>query len=183
MQSIPNATHSLLPRRFSEDEEIPEVRCIVKLRLPEAIAGPGSLLSGSAVSGATQGNYHSAIVRYSLPDYARRCIVVSVWPIPAYSAAVARATSAAAWMRDQPQLFRDANIPFPSHQDIREPRHPPSGFGEPITMPHFRDRRPCWILMKSQTFDLPFTKAVGQSTAHLLLRPHNDRILIFSGAG
>lgn len=163
MQSIQNPTFTLLPRRFSQDEEIPEVRSIVKLRLPNPIAGPGSLLSVSAVSGATQGNYHSAIVRYSLPDYARRCIVVSVWPIPAYSAAVARATSAAAWMGDQPQGFRDANIPFPSQQDTLQARHPPSGFGEPITMPQFCDQRPSWILMESQTFDLPFIKAVRPS--------------------
>lgn len=163
MTSISNTTDPLLARSFSTDEEIPEVRSIVKIRLPKAISGPGSLLSGSAVSGATQGTYHSAIVRYSIPDYARRCIVVSVWPVPAYSAAVAWYSSGAAWMRDQPEDFRDANIPFPSDEDTREPPHPPCGFGEPITISQYRDRRPSWILMESQTLDLAFTKAVGPS--------------------
>lgn len=171
MQTFPNPTYSLVARRFSTDEEIPEVRSIVKLRLPNPIAGPGSLLSVSAVSGATQANYHSAIVRYSIPDYARECIVISVWPIPAYSAGVVRASSPAAWMRDQPQLFRDANIPFPCHHDTQDPRPPPSRFGAPITLPQFRDGRPCWILMESQTFDLPFTKAVRPP---LLAHFHHD---------
>lgn len=160
MQSFPNTGYSLPPRRFSNDEEIPEVRAIVKFRLPNPIPGPGSLLSASSVSGATQGTYHSAIVRYSIPDYTRRCIVVSVWPIPAYSGAVVRATSAVGWMSEQPRIFQDSNIPFPSDQDSREVRRTPPGFGAPITLSHYRDRRPSWILMESQTFDLPFTKAV-----------------------
>lgn len=161
MQTFLNPTYAMVPRRFSMDEEISEVRSIVKLRLPNPIAGPGSLLSVSAVSGATQANYHSAIVRYSMPDYARECIVISIWPIRAYSAGVVTASSPAAWMRDQPQLFRDANIPFPCHHDTQDPRPPPPRYGAPVTLPQYRDRRPCWILMESQTFDLPFTKAVS----------------------
>lgn len=112
------------------------------------------------MSGATQDTYHSAIVRYSLPDDARRCIVVSVWPIPANSGAVARATSAAAWMSEQPRIFQDANIPFLSDQDARNVLRTATGFGELITLPHYHDCRPSWIL----TFDLPFTKAVRVTT-------------------
>lgn len=161
MHPFPNASYSLLARRFSEDEEIPEARSIIKIRLRSPISGPGSLLSVSAVSGATQSNYHSALVRYAIPDFARGCNVISVWPIPAYSSAVVRASSPAAWMRDQPQPFQDANIPFPCHQDRHDPRPPPVRFGVSITSPHFRDRRASWILMEPQTFDLPFTKAVS----------------------
>lgn len=92
MSTVPNTAYSLSSCRFVEDEEIPEVHFVIKLRLPNPINGPGSLLSVSAVSGATQSNYHCALVRYSMPDYARRCIIISVWPIPAYSSAVVMAS-------------------------------------------------------------------------------------------
>lgn len=152
----PMATHTLLSRRFNTDHETPQARSLIKLRLPSPLTGPnGSSISSSAVTGATRHNYHTVIVRFAFADIRQRCIHMSVWPVPAYSGAA----SSTQWLASQPLAQRNINIPFPCEVDD-EPRPTPAAFGPPLQLAGYRDRRPSWVLLQPQNFDLPYSQMV-----------------------
>lgn len=164
MASIPTLEHySLIARRFSTDGEVPVALSIIKLRLPNSIPGPGSLISDSAVSGATSANYHSVIVRSAVINFQKSSIEISVWPLLSFSASLRGASPANAviWVDGQSQDWKDNHIPFPSIQDPGNLLCPPAAFGRPLSREGYQDRRLSWVAMGQQTFDLPFSKAVS----------------------
>jgi len=151
--STSTSTHHLVAHKHVDDSILPYSGQLIKIRLP----GPGSVLSKSAVSSATQYNYHSALVASSSRNVRQQYFTVQVYPIPSYS----NSPDAALWISQQP-LIQRLHIPL----EPADPTTSPADFGAPLQPTtiidgqrvRYYDRFPSWVLVQPFTFNVPFTR-------------------------
>ncbi|KAF8532074.1 hypothetical protein BDD12DRAFT_869109 [Trichophaea hybrida] len=156
--STSTSTHHLVAHKHVDDSILPYPGQLIKIRLPGALAGPGSVLSKSAVSSATQYNYHSALVTSSSRNVREQYFTVQVYPIPSYS----NSSDAALWISQQPSDIQRLHIPL----EPADPTTTPTVFGAPLQPTtiingqrvRYYDRFPSWVLVQPFTFSVPFTK-------------------------
>ncbi|KAJ3280123.1 hypothetical protein HK104_000893 [Borealophlyctis nickersoniae] len=151
--------HALTRHNEEEEFRAPRPREYIKLRLPYALAGPGSNVSSSAPSGATRHNYHSVLVLSSKVDTKAREFHLEVLPVPSYSAA----PDPVSWVTALPEGIRRDHLPIQSNTVTPDTDPASPSFGIRLQcgytnqlVPHY-ERRPAWILSPPATVSLKFS--------------------------
>lgn len=135
----------------------------LRLRLPRALSGPGSILNATAPTGATRFNYHTAFVKAI--SQSATAIVLEVLPAPSYSHPDDQGLSSATWLLRQTPSFRARHLPLPYTQPAPPlPPHPATPtraeFGPPLHLRGWRDRCPSWIDIDTMQVELRRTTRV-----------------------
>ena len=131
---------------------------------PKAHFGPGSTL-GSGRDLASH-DYHHAVVIDSRVDVHDSLLMLTVLPMPAYSAIdPISGLSSTSWLLSQPADYRKLHIPVPhEHTPLVPQPHPPfptpAQFGDPVEFGGWKDRRPSWIQAVPMLIHLTFTTNV-----------------------
>jgi hypothetical protein len=137
---------------------------VIALRFSQDLFGPGSeIATRNLPSGATQYNYHYAIVIRIVVDDS---ISFTILPMPAYSSTdPVSGLSSTNWLLAQPNDFQQLHIPVPYEGTQPHPLFPtPAGFSGPLEMGGWKNSRPSWVQVVPQVVKLEET-----TTVHILL--------------
>ena len=144
---------------------LPLVGQLVKMRLNRPLDGPGSeYLSSAAPTRATVHNYRTAVVVSVRNDAHLQRLMVTVYPIPAYTGAQLLGMDSQGWVAQLPETKRRQLVPMPyvGHEDGENLKTIPEGFGEPVRPLSangggYVDRVPRWILVEEHVVHLAWT--------------------------
>ncbi|KAF8419432.1 hypothetical protein EV426DRAFT_288333 [Tirmania nivea] len=168
-QSLPPPTSATakstwITHRYQQDNVFPRLGQLVKVRLDQPLSGPGSShVSSHAPTSATPKNYHSAVVLSVYNDARLRHMVLTVFPIPAYTGARFDGIESETWVAQQAVERRRKHIPMPfiGGNDDQYTHTIPEGFGEPVRPVYadgsrYLDRVPSWIFTEVHFVHLPW---------------------------
>ncbi|KIM44025.1 hypothetical protein M413DRAFT_373633 [Hebeloma cylindrosporum] len=117
--------HVLVSHRYGTDGHLPSRGEVVVIRLSEDLFGPGSILdSGRTLpSGVNRHNYHHAVVvDTGLMVVPEHLVVLTVFPMPAYSLPdPVSGLSSTWWLLEQADDFQQLHIPVPYHASASVP--------------------------------------------------------------
>ena len=136
----------LVSYTYATDKYFPRNGEVIVLRLPQVHFGPGSTL-GSGRDLASH-DYHHAVVIDSRVDVHDSLLMLTVLPMPAYSAIdPISGLSSTSWLLSQPADYRKLHIHVPhEHTPLVPQPHPlfptPAQFRDPVEFGGWKDRRP-----------------------------------------
>jgi hypothetical protein len=155
---------TLVSYKFAECRTLPRLGEIIAVRLSQDLFGPGSeIATRNLPSGATQYNYHHAIVLHWVMEYT---ISMTILPMPAYSSTdPASGLSSTSWLLAQPEDFQRLHIPVPYDEDPTciHPHPPfpvPAGFRGPLEIGGWKNSKPSWVQAVPQVIEMSETTTV-----------------------
>ena len=156
-------SRTLVSYKYAKGRNLPRLGEIIAIRFSQDLFGPGSEIATcrNLPSGATQYNYHHAIVvRIAVDD----AISLTILPMPAYSSTdpVLRLSSTS-WLLAQPDDFQRLHIPVPYEEDPTQPHLPfpvPAGFPGSLEIGGWKNSRPSWVQAVPQVVELEETTTV-----------------------
>lgn len=164
-------THLLIPHSYQDDGILPRLGEAIKIRLARPLSGPGSAQASQHSSDfytATtrrRPNSLTAFVIDASLNLRGRVVNLKLWPMQSYSnAALEGFSSSIAYVASLEQHRKDRHIPVPfvnlEGVDLPVPETS-AGFGAPLVIGGYQDRRPSWLLLEPQRAALGFMVKVS----------------------